>query len=53
MLECEVLFGVTRGREIQALIEKISGEPCPCKRGLGCLLAPPEDSTEAELPHAV
>jgi hypothetical protein len=39
--ECQRLFGSERGRVIIEMIEEVTGQPCPCKRGLRCLLTPP------------
>lgn len=33
-------MGLIRGREIQDLIERSTGELCPCKVGRGCPLEP-------------
>lgn len=40
-LYCQALLGERLGGEVVALIEKVDGQPCPCKRGLPCPLAPP------------
>lgn len=37
-LYCQQLFGPKRAGEMSALIEAVTGEPCPCKRGLVCPL---------------
>lgn len=39
-MQCERLFGATRGAEIQALVEESCGGPCPCKQGAPCPLTP-------------
>lgn len=48
MMQCEWLFGEKRGGEIQTLVESSTGEPCPCKQGLGCPLG---DSMPAPAPE--
>jgi len=46
MLGCETLFGVTRGAQARALIEKATGAPCPCALGT-CPLVPVSQSVQA------
>lgn len=38
MYECERLFGAVRGQEVCRLVEKSTGEGCPCKVGGKCPL---------------
>lgn len=40
-LPCMTMFGAVRGAEVIELIERTTGEPCPCKRRGACLLLPP------------
>lgn len=40
-LFCQAQLGERLGNEVIALVEKVDGQPCPCKRGLPCPLAPP------------
>lgn len=35
---CAILFGDRKARAMQELIEGATGEPCPCRVGLGCPL---------------
>lgn len=39
-LPCKVLLGEVRGGEVNELVERVTGGPCPCKRGLTCPLLP-------------
>jgi hypothetical protein len=39
IMPCQALFGMERGDQIIAQIERVSGQPCPCKRGIVCPLA--------------
>jgi hypothetical protein len=44
---CETIYGRERAAKLQAYIEDATGEPCPCKRGISCLLMPtPRATTE-------
>lgn len=36
ILPCQALFGMERGDQIVAHIEEVTGQPCPCKRGMMC-----------------
>ena len=38
MYECERLFGLARGIEIQNVVEDALGRPCPCKVNDECIL---------------
>ena len=38
MYECEKLFGLARGIEIQNVVEEALDRPCPCKVGERCIL---------------
>ena len=49
MLGCEILFGDEQGAKMQELVERVTGEPCPCKQGKGCPLMPPAQSASPEL----
>jgi len=40
MYECERLFGLTRGLEIQKLVQETLGRTCPCMEGRACILDP-------------
>ena len=45
MYECERLYGLSRGLEIQELVEEATGGACPCKRGgVACILTPPVEA---------
>jgi hypothetical protein len=37
-LECTKIFGQVRGAEIVELVERTTGQPCPCKQGRPCPL---------------
>lgn len=37
-LACRMIFGEAQGERIQAQVEKYTGQVCPCRRGLQCLL---------------
>jgi hypothetical protein len=37
-LLCVKLFGLARGAEVVELVERTTGELCPCRRGLVCPL---------------
>lgn len=39
-LPCKEKFGEVRGSEVIALIERTTGELCPCKAGRACPLLP-------------
>lgn len=47
MLVCETIYGRARGAQLVELVERCTGEPCPCKQGLACPLMP-SDSVEGE-----
>lgn len=40
MHECERLFGLTRGLEIQKLVREALGRKCPCMEDGKCILDP-------------
>lgn len=40
-LACKEMFGEVRGSEIIELVERTTGEACPCKQGFVCPLLPP------------
>lgn len=50
MYECERLFGLERGAEVQAVVERALKGPCPCKSGQPCLLRKRADASFAPLP---
>jgi hypothetical protein len=39
-LLCVKMFGSVRGAEVQELVERTTGEPCPCVAGRVCPLLP-------------
>lgn len=39
-LPCKTMFGEARGSEIIELVERTTGELCPCKAGRACPLLP-------------
>lgn len=39
-LPCVRIFGAVQGSEIIELIERTTGEPCPCRQGRQCPLLP-------------
>lgn len=39
-LPCKKMFGEVRGAEIVELIERTTGEDCPCKQGRACPILP-------------
>lgn len=39
-MECKRVFGEVRGSEIVDLMERTTGELCPCKQGAPCPLLP-------------
>ena len=48
MLYCKEKMGEVRGSAIVELVERVTGEPCPCKQGVPCPLMPkPRDSADA------
>lgn len=48
-LFCEQMMGAARARDMVALVEKVTGEPCPCKQGSVCPLAPVVQVTSTEV----
>ena len=42
MRGCEVAWDIETADRIQGLVEEATGMPCPCKRGLPCLVVPRE-----------
>jgi len=40
VLACKAMFGEVRGAEIVDLVERTTGEACPCKQGRVCPLLP-------------
>lgn len=40
MDHCQVVMGVRRGQEMRALLEDVTGKPCPCAIGQRCPLRP-------------
>lgn len=48
MLFCQTRLGIERGAEAIALVERVTGQPCPCKRGLVCPLRPESPAVIAE-----
>lgn len=40
MQVCEVIYGCERGAALAVFVEATTGQPCPCKRDLPCLLMP-------------
>lgn len=49
-LGCVALFGIERGREIRALIEKLTDSVCPCVAGKPCPLLPQASSSRKDSP---
>lgn len=47
-LPCKTMFGATRGSEMVELVERTTGDLCPCKRGLACPLLPVPPREPAE-----
>lgn len=41
ILTCQATFGMERGAQIEALVERATGGPCPCRVGATCPLLPP------------
>jgi len=41
MLGCEILYGVTHGAKVHAMVEAATDAPCPCIEGRACPLLPP------------
>jgi len=37
-LLCVGMFGLVHGAEIEDLVERTTGEPCPCRQGRTCPL---------------
>ena len=46
LLGCEILFGRQYGAEVQTLVERLTGGPCPCRQGHTCPLL----MSDAEVP---
>lgn len=42
MFFCEALLGPDQAARVQATVERASGQPCPCRRGVVCPLIPAE-----------
>lgn len=40
MYGCEILFTEEQGRKMMDMIERVTGEACPCKQGKTCPLLP-------------
>lgn len=49
-LGCVALFGVERGREIRAMVEKLTEALCPCVAGKLCPLLPQASSSRSDSP---
>jgi hypothetical protein len=47
------MFGIERGDEIRDLIETVTNMPCPCVRGLRCVLLEPLPEDAKVIPLAV
>lgn len=47
LLACEKIFGQVRGNEIRELVERTSGQLCPCMRDLPCPLVAAFDPAAA------
>jgi hypothetical protein len=52
LLPCHLMFGIERGDEIRDLIETATGLPCPCVRGLRCVLLEPLPEDAKVIPLA-
>jgi len=50
---CEVLFGAKRAQDMQDMIERATGDVCPCKRGRVCPLLPREGAVQQPSPEMV
>ena len=53
MQVCEVIYGCERGAALTAFVEATTGQPCPCKRDLPCLLMPRTEADALPLAAAV
>lgn len=40
MDECQVIMGVEEGKRMRELVERITGDVCPCSKGQRCPLLP-------------
>lgn len=40
ILACQAMLGLERGAQIEALVERATGGPCPCRSGRACPLLP-------------
>jgi hypothetical protein len=38
MLECQRQFGVERGNRMSAMVQRVTGTPCPGRQGGQCIL---------------
>lgn len=47
LMGCVVLFGRERGAEVEAMVERLAGGPCPCKTGRTCPMLPDQPSSSA------
>lgn len=44
MTLCEMVWTPERARKVTAQVEDVTGQPCPCKRGLPCPFIKPDGS---------
>lgn len=42
MMGCELIWEPDEARKVKAMMEEATGQPCPCLRGLKCLLVSEE-----------
>jgi hypothetical protein len=40
MYGCEILFNQEQGDKMMAMVERVTGAPCPCKSGERCPILP-------------
>ncbi|MGZ4519091.1 MAG: hypothetical protein ACXVXP_05875 [Mycobacteriaceae bacterium] len=40
MYGCEILFTEEQGKKMMDMVERVTGQPCPCKQGKTCPLLP-------------
>lgn len=52
MYQCEFVWDPARARQVQDLVEKATGAPCPCKEGKPCPFVRVDPTVELQSPEA-
>jgi hypothetical protein len=47
MYGCEILFTQEQGDKMMAMVERVTGKPCPCKSGDRCPILPITQAKES------